>query len=229
MVEINPYSALANVGQASGTASSIADDFDTFLTLLTTQLQNQDPLDPLDTNQFTQQLVQFTEVEQTVKMNENLEEMLLLSAANATTNIVGYIGKQVVTNGSSAQLRDGSASWTVTLESDSPSTTFTVLNSSGTPVYTQTAEVAAGSHVFGWDGQTDTGVLAQDGVYTLQVIASDGEGGTIEATTQAAGIIDGVDLSGDEPILTSGGWEIRLEDIISITAVTNSSSDEPES
>ena len=46
--------------RCSGTASSIADDFDTFLTLLTTQLQNQDPLDPLDTNQFTQMEANFS-------------------------------------------------------------------------------------------------------------------------------------------------------------------------
>ena len=175
-------------------------------------------------NQFTEQLVQFTEVEQTVKLNQNIEEMVQLSAANTITNVVGFIGKQVVTDGSTAQFRDGQANWTVTLEADSPATTFTVLDQNGVPVFSQTAAVQAGSQVFNWDGQTNTGTLAQEGVYTLQVLAEDGNGGTLQATTQASGIIDGIDMSGDEPILISGGWEIRLEDVISISALPSNNS-----
>lgn len=216
MVEINPFSALSNLGQAANDRASIAEDFDTFLTLLTTQLQNQNPLDPLDMNQFTQQLVQFTEVEQSVKLNKNLEQMVQLSAANAITNAVGYIGKEVTTSGTSAQLQNGSASWTVSLAADSPSTTYTVLNESGLPIYSQTGPATAGSQVFTWDGQTNTGVKAPDGIYSLSIVADDGDGGTVQATTEATGIVDGVDMSGDEPVLLVGGWEIRLQDIQSI-------------
>ncbi|GAB4237953.1 MAG: flagellar hook capping FlgD N-terminal domain-containing protein [Methyloligellaceae bacterium] len=222
MVAINPFSALSSVGQAANDRISIAENFDTFLSLLTTQLQNQNPLDPLDMNQFTQQLVQFTEVEQSVKLNENLEQMVQLTAANTITNAVGYIGKQVTTSGATAQLRGGTAAWTVTLEADSPSTVFTVKNSSGVPVYTETKPVSGGSHVFAWDGRTDTGTRAPDGVYTLSVVAQNDNGSTLNATTEASGIIDGVDMSGDEPVLLSGGWEIRLEDITSIKAAPSS-------
>ena len=67
------------------TSTGLADNFQTFLTLLTTQLQNQNPLDPLDTNQFTQQLVQFAGVEQQLKMNDTLATLLTLNQASTAT------------------------------------------------------------------------------------------------------------------------------------------------
>lgn len=220
MVQVNPFSALSNLGQASNDQASIAEDFDTFLSLLTTQLRNQNPLDPLDMNQFTQQLVQFTEVEQSVKLNKNIEQMVQLSAATAINGAVGYIGKEVTTSGESSQFRDGRASWTVTLAANSPNATFTIKNAAGVPVFTQTGPAPSGSSVFSWDGKTDTGLIAPEGTYTLSVIAENGNGGTIEASTAASGVVDGVDLSGDEPMLLVGGWQIRLSDIIAINSHT---------
>lgn len=216
MVAINPFSALSNVGQAGQDRDTIAGNFDTFMRLLTTQLQNQNPMDPLDMNQFTQQLVQFAEAEQTVKLNEGMEQMVQLTAANTINNAVGYIGKEVTTSGSSAQLRDGQASWALTLADDSPEATITVENENGNAVYTETGPLSEGTQVFNWDGRTNTGGFAPDGTYTLSVVAGDGSGGTVETTTATSGIVDGVDMSGEEPVLLSGGWEIRLQDIESI-------------
>ena len=95
MIDINPLSALSSVGQVTNDRISIADNFDSFLSLLTTQLRNQNPLEPLDSNQFMQQLVQFTEVEQSIKLNENLGQLVQLSAANAITNMVSFLGGEV--------------------------------------------------------------------------------------------------------------------------------------
>lgn len=224
MPEVSPFSALSNIGVASNDRVSIADNFDTFLTLLTTQLQNQNPLDPLDTNQFTQQLVQFTEVEQSVKLNKNLEQMVALTAANAITNAVGYIGKEVSTSGSSAQLQNGNATWRVTLGGDSPSTTYTVRNAAGVPVYTQTGPASFGAQDFTWSGQTDTGGQAPEGTYKLSIVASNANGGTVSATTESSGIVEGVDMSGNEPVLLVGGRQIRLQDILSINMPSQPSS-----
>ena len=218
MVEINPFSALSSLGQAANDRTAIAEDFDTFLSLLTTQLQHQNPLDPLDMNQFTQQLVQFTEVEQSVKLNQNLEQLVQLSAANTITNAVGYIGKEVTTNGTQATFQNGRASWVYTLAADSPEATFTVLDSDGIPVFTDTTSVSAGTGAFVWDGRTDTGRIAPDGTYSLQILAVDENGTAINAWTAISGIVEGVDMSGDEPVLLVGGQRIRLEDIGSISA-----------
>ena len=88
----------------------IADNFQTFLTLLTTQLQNQNPLDPLDTNQFTQQLVQFAGVEQQLKSNDQLKSLIAIEKSAQATQALIYVGNTVAVDGSTTQF-DGSATW----------------------------------------------------------------------------------------------------------------------
>src|SRR3990170_788928 len=99
--------ALASTSGAEGTdRASIANNFDQFLTLLTTQLKNQSPLDPLDTNQFTAQLVQFAGVEQQLKTNETLTSLLSLNAAGTATSAVGFIGSTITADGATTRLED---------------------------------------------------------------------------------------------------------------------------
>src|SRR4051812_4190748 len=100
----------------SGTSSvvgktTLAGNFDTFLQLLTTQLKNQNPLDPLDTNQFTQQLVQFAQVEQQMKQNDSLSTLISLEKATQTTAALGFLGSDVVVDGDTAKLTNGQAKW----------------------------------------------------------------------------------------------------------------------
>src|SRR5688572_1348551 len=110
--------AVDGIGSStSGLATSrqsIASNFDTFLSLLTTQLQNQNPLDPLDTNQFTQQLVSFTGVEQQLRTNEFLESLLSLSKVGTDVTALGFVGMNVTAQGTTTELRDGLAVWYLT-------------------------------------------------------------------------------------------------------------------
>ena len=216
MVEISPYSALSNLGSSTTDRASIAEDFDTFLTLLTTQLKNQSPLDPVKTNEFTQQLVQFTQVEQSVKQNANLEKLIQLSAANTITNVVGFLGGEVTVSGTTAQLSEGSAKWNYEIEGGSDDATFTILNSDGVPVYSTSGPAANGKNEFVWNGQTSTGSPAPNGDYSLSVTAVDSSGTALKVTTEIVGVVDGVDFSGDEPLLLIGSREVKLEDIISV-------------
>lgn len=216
MLDVNPLSALSNIGRATEDRISIADDFDTFLTLLTTQLQNQNPLDPLDMNQFTQQLVQFTEVEQTVKLNGNLEKMVQLSAANTITNMVSFLGGEVTVDGETAELGDGPATWDYSVDEDSDGATFTVLNSAGVPVHSQTLPISAGTSRFTWDGNTNTGTVAPKGTYTLSVNAANSSGVALNVSTETVGIVQGVNMSGSEPTLLVNGKEIKLDQIKSV-------------
>lgn len=216
MVEINPYSALSDLGASATDRISIADNFDTFLTLLTTQLKNQSPLDPLDTNQFTEQLVQFTEVEQTVKQNENLEKLIRLSAANAMTNVVGFLGGEITLSGTTAQLENGTAAWNYSLASAADSASITIKDANGVPVFTTTGPAPAGQSTFLWDGRTDTGGTAPEGEYTISVTAVDSNGTAIEVTTESTGIVDGVNFSGGEPVLLVGNREVKLDEVRSV-------------
>ncbi len=215
-MDVNPLSSLSTAGKASNDRVAIAEDFDQFLGLLITQLQSQDPSDPLDTNQFTQQLVQFTEVEQTVKMNENIEQLISLSAASAITNVVGYIGKEVTAAGASAELKSGLAQWPFNLAASSNDVSIKITNSSGATVFEENVAAGAGSHVFSWDGTTSTGGVAPEGLYNISITALDGSGSRIEASTATTGIVDGVDMSGSDILLNVGSQKIRLDEVTAI-------------
>ena len=105
-IQFNEYHRLDRDG-------GIADNFQTFLTLLTTQLQNQNPLDPLDTNQFTQQLVQFAGVEQQLKSNDQLTTLVDLEKTAQATQALVFVGNTVAVDGTTAQF-DTSATWNIT-------------------------------------------------------------------------------------------------------------------
>src|SRR5262244_1302115 len=97
MTTINPAATTASnpTGSVSGALDNteIASNFTTFLTLLTTQLKNQDPLSPMDTNQFTQQLVQFAQVEQQMKSNDQLSTLVSLEQTTQSTAALAYVGQ----------------------------------------------------------------------------------------------------------------------------------------
>ena len=213
-MEISPFSAIASAGSSSDDdRTRISGNFDTFLQLLLTQLQNQNPLEPLDTNQFTQQLVQFSAVEQAIKTNDNLQTLALLSAANAITGAVGYIGKTVVAAGNSSTIENGSANWTYQVEGGSGTGAFTVRDSAGNQVFATTGPVSEGTSTFTWDGRKSDGTLAPSGTYTLSITAADGSGGPLQVATSFSGTVEGVDMSRAEPVLLVNGREIKLTDV----------------
>src|SRR3979409_435536 len=108
----------ANAGSTSSTSSTtgvdkntLAGNFQTFLQLLTTQLKNQNPLDPLDTNQFTQQLVQFAQVEQQMKSNDQLATLVSMDKTAPQTTALAYVGANVVVDGSTSNVTNGQGNW----------------------------------------------------------------------------------------------------------------------
>lgn len=207
---------------ASKNASSratIADNFDTFLSILTTQLKNQNPLDPLDTNQFTQQLVQFTGVEQQLKTNEFLEALLLNTQTGYRADAVSYIGKEVTASGETAELKDGGAYWAYNAESNVANASVTIKNASGQVVYSEGGSLNAGPGAFLWDGMGTDGSKQPDGVYTIDIKGTNLAGNTVKVSTSSVGIVTAVDFSGSEPMLTVGKNKIALSDVTSIKLV----------
>jgi flagellar basal-body rod modification protein FlgD len=158
--QISTTSSSSSVAQAAGSTASqqLAGNFNTFLQLLTTQLQNQNPLDPLDTNQFTQQLVEFASVEQQINTNTNLQSLISLQQTSEATSALQLVGSTVTVGGSSAALSNATstpAQWTLT--SSTPATAnVTVTSSAGTTVYSGTTSLNAGTQNFTWSGQGTT-------------------------------------------------------------------------
>jgi flagellar basal-body rod modification protein FlgD len=153
---------------------SLADNFNTFLTLLTTQLQNQDPTAPLDSNQFTQQLVQMTGVEQQLNTNSLLQQ-LVSNTSGGVSSAVSMIGTNVKATSNTANLTNGQAQWTYNLPTAASDLKVEVLDASGNVLSVQSpTDMSAGDHNFTWNGKNLAGTqLPNGGTYTLQVSALD--------------------------------------------------------
>jgi len=209
------------VSSPTGTAAEqsgqrLAEDLNQFLNLLVTQLENQDPLDPLDPNEFTSQLVQFASVEQQIHANENLEDMLELQQASLLGTVVSYIGSQVEVSGDQLPLENGQASFTYDLDARATSNTITISDEDGQVVFFTAGENDPGQHSFTWNGTDNFGFPLEDGVYTLNVNALDAEGLPIDVAKTVIGTVDGVSMEDGEALLSVGGAEYSVDQILSV-------------
>ncbi|MET3924157.1 flagellar hook assembly protein FlgD [Devosia sp. 2618] len=214
---VNGVSGSSGAKQTATSRSTIADNFDTFLSILTTQLKNQNPLDPLDTNQFTSQLVQFTGVEQQLKTNDFLETLMLSGQNSAKSDAVSYIGKQVTASGKTGELTDQNAVfWDYNAPATVANATVTIKNAQGQVVYNQAGSLAAGPGTFRWDGKKDDGNIASNGLYTIEIKGTDLKGNTIAVNTSSVGIVTGVDFTGNVPVLTVGTRKVTITDVTDV-------------
>src|SRR5690348_15659649 len=134
--------------------ATLADNFNTFLTLLTSQLQNQDPLSPMDSNQFTQQLVQYSGVEQQIRTNQTLEGLVTQYQAASAGAALSYLGKDAIIEADDTYLAGGAANWAYDLPETAKDITLNVKDSHGRVVYSTSGVKAQGEHLFTWDGTT---------------------------------------------------------------------------
>ncbi|MEH3145037.1 MAG: flagellar hook assembly protein FlgD [Methylobacterium frigidaeris] len=211
----------STTGGTATNGSTIAGNFNQFLTILTTQLRNQNPLDPLDTNQFTQQLVQFASVEQQLKTNDLLSTMSTANKSTTAASTAGLIGRTVTADGATSTLAEGKASWTLTAARAATKATITISDAKGNVVATQTKALAQGSQTFAWDGRASTGQLAPDGKYTVKVQATDATGQKVTVDSKVSGTITAVDLSGTEPMLTVDGARVPLSSVQSLGSASS--------
>ncbi|MGE0741969.1 MAG: flagellar hook assembly protein FlgD [Hyphomonadaceae bacterium] len=203
--------------QTAGDRTRLSDNYDTFLVLLTAQLQNQDPLAPMDSTQFTQQLVQFSQVEQQIRTNEQLEGLVGQYQAASAGAALSYLGKDAIIEADETYLANGAANWAYSLPEGASQMTVTVKDSRGRTVY-QTTEAprGAGDHLFTWDGTRTDGETAPDGVYTISVSAKDSAGEAITPTIRVRETIMGVDFSGSTPLVITPSGTRGLDTIRSV-------------
>jgi flagellar basal-body rod modification protein FlgD len=188
----------------------LAGNFDTFLTLLTTQLKNQDPTSPMDSNQFTQQLVEYSQVEQQINSNDNLKTLIAQGQSAASANAVGFLGKTVTLTNGNAALTNGSANWTYTLGTDAAAATLNVTDANGRTVFSTQGDPSAGAHAFSWNGQGANGNQLPDGTYTLSVQAVGADGSPLSSSVTSKGAVTEVDMSGSTPQLMIGPMALPL-------------------
>lgn len=208
-------SAIYQQQQTNATLGKLADDFSQFLTLLTTQLQNQDPLDPMDTHQFTSQLVQFSQVEQQINSNKKLDSLVQMQLANSFGMSLGYVGLDI--NYVSGEFNyDGATpvEMKYALPESAEESRIFILDEKGQIVYSEEAEKGAGAHDFVWDGRSDGGKPMEPGTYSIRLDASNVEGDMMDTTTLVSGRVSGVETQNGTLFLIVGERAVPLSNVL---------------
>jgi len=234
MVDISSLSAGQGINNAtnqksSSSMSSLGETFDSFLILLTQQMKNQDPLKPMDATQFTTQLVQFTQVEQQIRQNQNLEAMIVLQHSTLVSSMTEYLGKTVDTRGESVFLSEGGTpDISYSLPEGAAKVELTITDGVGTVLRTvvldQATQTSKGSHVYTWDGKNSGGITMTEGTYNVKFRALDGSGQEAKLAngvpmtvgTTASGKVTNVSIVDGQIILTVGGAKIPLAEVSSV-------------
>jgi flagellar basal-body rod modification protein FlgD len=215
--------AAATSGGTGVTAANFTSNFDTFLTLLTTELQNQDPLSPMDTDQFTQQLATFSEVEQQIQTNSNLSTLISNQSASQVVSALPLVGNTIQYTGNQAALENGQAAFSYTLPSNAASASISIEDANGNTVFSTTANTSAGTYPFVWNGQTNGGQQLPDGgLYTINVLAANANNTPITATTTASGIVTGVSVNNNVATFNVSGVSVPMGQLLSINPSSSS-------
>ncbi|WP_321495800.1 FlgD immunoglobulin-like domain containing protein [uncultured Desulfobacter sp.] len=207
----------------AGTTTSLGTE--DFLTLLVAQLENQNPLDPADTEQFTDQLAQFSQVEQLINANDKLAEIVSdTKASEGDVDVNSFMGKTVTATVTSMTIDDGSVTAGF-YEVDKPAEVVVyVYDSDGTKVATLSqGDVEAGSYLVSWDGTDDEGNILEDGEYTYVVMANSGNGYK-EVASYLSGTVDAVSYQNGKGYLVISGVLVDPENVTTVTSSSSSSS-----
>jgi flagellar basal-body rod modification protein FlgD len=223
--QVPPLGAPGNVSPTSGTTSTTAKDalsigktFDQFLTLLTTQLKNQDPLSPQDSSQFTSQLVQFSQVEQEINTNTKLDTLIANNQSNQLLQAATFLGKSVEVSGNSVNF-DGTnpVQFGYTVNGDFSSSSITVTDSNGNVVRNAPASLQTGHNLLSWDGTDANGHKLPAGAYTIGLNAVDSTGKPVDVTMSTVGKVTDVELQNNQTMITvDGGKPMPLSNILSV-------------
>lgn len=227
---VNAVSTNNAAGRVNAGGQMLASNFQTFLSLLTTQLKNQDPLSPVDSNEFTAQLTQMAGVEQQLLTNDLLTSLLRAQQGDGLTGASQYIGKDATAVWSATRFEDGEASWSYELAADATDVTLQVLDASGKVVWSGPApDKNNGMHDFKWDGATTGGGQVDDGgVYTLKVLAKDGAGKDVDSQVLIRGRVTGVEMYDNTPFVIIGKSIMPVSSLIALEEQKAAAQPDPE-
>ena len=212
---IQPAGAAAPNPAAPNLFGESGADFTMFLRLLTTQMQNQDPLDPMDTSQYTQQLVQYSQVEQSLQQTGVLKDILARLSTQDFAQAAGLIGRTIEFDAPTAVLGADGASWNWSLPRAAASANGEILNASGKVVSKVPLPVSS-SGTFTWDGTLADGSRAAPGAYTFRMDARDASGGSLTAAVHGTGRVTEVLQEQTGLVLGLGGLRIPAADVLRI-------------
>ena len=206
----------------STSLSKLDGDFQSFLKLLTVQLQNQDPTEPLDTNQLTDQITQFSQVEQQINTNKSLQKLLAANQTSAINSAVSYIDRFVEYKGDTFYHRTGSKPiLSYELPEQAQTVNVSITDEKGKVIYTKDVTANGGNtaktpHAIAWDGKDASGKAVDTGKYKVNVVAKNAEGKDITASTTITDMVTEVAMVDGEITLTLGEHHIVASDVKTI-------------
>jgi flagellar basal-body rod modification protein FlgD len=206
-------STIAQVGTSA--LGSLSSNFTDFLSLLMTQLQNQDPSSPMDSNQFTSELVQFTSVEQQINTNSNLTQLIQLTQASQIEQSASMIGKPVTATSSQLTLQNSNAEISFNTTTAEP-VAIAVYNSAGAQVQTATLTSTAGANQWTWNGQSANGTTMPDGAYKVTVTALGVNGATSQIPFTVTGTATAVQNNSGTVQVQMGGLTLPFSAVQSV-------------
>lgn len=219
-----------NGGKPQSDSASLNQDFTFFLKMLTTQLQNQAPTEPMDVSQMTQQIAQYSGVEQQIKTNTLIESLIGSSKQSQLSTAVSYIGKEIETEGNTGTLNYaqsngklyGQAVFSYQLPAGAQDAKVTILNEAGQAVFSGTGTLNTGRNVVVWDGiNSFNGAQMDPGKYRIQVTAKDAKGASINVPSRAVGVVDTVETGKDgEILLNVGDVQVKYKEILAVREPT---------
>lgn len=196
--------------------NTLSQDFDDFLVLLTTQMQNQDPLSPMESTEFTNQLIGFSQVEQQINSNEKLEQLLSLQLSTMSSVAIGYVGMEVNFIGSEAYYNgEDPINLNYIIEDDAVVAKLNVIDGSGNVVNSIDVDPSVGQNQVLWDGLDDNGNPVEPGNYTLRVDALDSQEKAVKTQTAVPGKVVGIEAqNGVIQLLLEGDRVVPIGAII---------------
>lgn len=215
-MDIAALTSGATESESSVAKKSLSENFDQFLTMLTVQLQNQDPLSPMDSTEFTNQLVMFSQLEQDIKANENIEQVIALQKSAETTAALSYLGKNIKAESSIVFLDGGETEFAYDMPAGAETASITIFDADGNIVSILPAETTPGQHESTWNGEDGQGVLQSDGIYSILVSAVNKDDVPLQAVpVYFKGKATGVTQEGGETLVQVGPVDIPVGAIVS--------------
>jgi flagellar basal-body rod modification protein FlgD len=211
---------------ATNSIASITSNFNTFLNILTTQLKNQDPTDATDPNQFTQELVEFSGVEQQINTNTKLDTLISAVSPNSISPLLNYVGQYVEAPANGQMVvQNGSSEFAYTLPSAAASVSIAITDSSGNAVATLSGPTTAGLDRVQWNGENNSGTQVSDGTYSLKLTATDSNGQAITVSDiRLIGKVTGVQTGANNTAtLSIGTVSIKDTDIDAVFSASTQS------
>lgn len=226
-------SSLTNVGlsqadtnaASSSSSSQLAQNFDTFLILLTTQLKNQDPTSPMESDKFTDQLSQFAQVEQGIQSNKNLEDLIAMQGQQRQLSALSYVGAEIEAVGDTNWLEEGEElTYKYNVSPEVPRLQLQIQDQNGATIYSEEHTDISGLQTFTWDGKNNSGVEQDEGAYTLVVkpLAANGDtfadedGDPASVAIGIIGSVDSVDIGDSDIYLRIGDVSVPFSTLTNV-------------